>query len=145
MFLGFKSKAERQREIEHGAGKPPSACTVDELKARYEAQQTELIENSKKVYEEVWKHSSLVNAARMVKDEMRKRGVDPSDAGYCEYSEMIEWFGDKVRAFDAEMDRIRQSDKPWGIPNLKDIVREAAIHDANSLYAFIWRSRNPHG
>jgi hypothetical protein len=58
---------------------------------------------------------------------------------------MIEWFGDKVRAFDAEMDRIRQSDKPWGIPNLKDIVREAATHDANSLYAFIWRSRKPHG
>jgi hypothetical protein len=67
MFLGFKSKAERQREIEQGVGKPPSACTVDELKARYKAQQTELIENSKKVYEEVWKHSSLVNAARMVK------------------------------------------------------------------------------
>jgi hypothetical protein len=121
MFLGFKSKAERQREIEQGVGKPPSACTIDELKARYEAQQTELIENSKKVYEEVWTHSSRVNAMRAVMQEMERRGLNPGNPGYGTYSKLAEWFGDKVRAFDAEMDRIRQSDKPWRIPKLEDI------------------------
>jgi hypothetical protein len=121
MFLGFKSKAEKQREIEQGVGKPPSACTVDELKSRYEAQQTELIENSKKVYEEVWAHSSRVDAMRAVMQEMKRKGIDPGNPGYGTYSELAEWFGDKVRAFDAEMDRIRQSDEPWRIPKLEDI------------------------
>jgi hypothetical protein len=121
MFLGFKTKAERKKEIEQGQGKSPRDCTVDELKARYEAQQAELIESSKKVYDEVWRYGSRLNAMRAVMQEMKKRGLDPSRPGYGPYSELAEWFAEKVRAFDAEMDSIRRSDKPWRIPELKDI------------------------